>query len=231
LEYYLVPRIVLEGGTDIAEMALFSVDELPSGDVSKDTLSGLVDKNQAIRMPTGGDGGYLLYLYVDEEIPVEIRNYCVEDDVLRSEFRANSGRVAFGGAESMFTKFEPNPYIRSDTRLPPGLYDAVAHHTEYPDDLIEDAVENAIGADGRRTEDFSSYIGIGTVALTVALFILGGFITTLFAFGIAAATVIAGRYWYKSYTDSDEYKRIKEQRREVENEYPSIVIELAKRGA
>ncbi len=224
-------RIVLEGGTDVAEVVLFSVDELPSGGVSEDTLCGLVDKNQAIRMPTGGDGGYLLHLYVDEEVPDEIGQYFVKDGVLKSEFRANSGRVAFGGAESTFTEFEPNPNIRSDTRLPPGLYDTAAHHTEYPDELLEDAVEKFIGQNGMSTENFSFKIIIGTVVLTMAFLILGGFIAKLFAFGSAAATVIGGILWNRFYTHSDKYKRIDAQRREVEYEYPSIVIHLAIRDA
>jgi hypothetical protein len=226
-------RIVLEGGTDVAEMVLFSVDQLPSDGVSEDTLSGLVDKNQALRMPTGGDGGYLLHLYVDEEVPDEIGQYCVEDDAIKSEFRANSGRVAFGGAESMFTKFEPNPNIRSNTAFPPGFYDAVALHTEYPDDLVEDAVKNVIGPDGMRTEDFSFKIIISTVVLTIALFFLASVITESRAFGaaLAAVTVIGGRLWYRSYTRSDNYKKIDAQRHEVEYEYPSIVIQLTKRGA
>lgn len=224
-------RIVLEGGTDVAEMVLFSVDELPSGGVSEDALAVLVNKNQAIRMPTGGDGGYLLHLYVGEEIPDEIEQYCVADDVLKSEFRANSGRIAFGGSESAFTNFEPNPNTRADSRIPPGSYDAVAHHTEYPEELIEDAVENVIGTDGIRTEDLPTKIIIGTVGLAVVLFILGSFIAKSLAFGAAAATVIGGRHWYRSYTHSDNYKRIDAQRREVEYEYPCIVIQLSKRGA
>jgi hypothetical protein len=182
-------------------------------------------------MPTGGDGSHLLYLYVDEEIPDEIGQYCVKDDALKSEFRANTGQIAFGGSESAFTKFEPNSYTRADTKVPPGLYDAVAHHTEYPDKLIEDAVENAIGPDGMRLENFLTNIIIGTVVLTIAVLILGSFIAKSLGFGAAAAAVIGGRHWYRSYIRSDKYKRIDAQRREVEYEYPSIVIQLIKRGA
>lgn len=46
----------MEGGTDIAEMVLFSVDELPPERVSEETLAELEANNQAIRMPTGADG-------------------------------------------------------------------------------------------------------------------------------------------------------------------------------
>jgi len=226
-----VSRIVLEGGTDIAEMVLFSADELPSAGYSEDALCGLADRNQAIRMPTGGDGGYLLHLYVDEEIPDEIRQYFVEDDTLKSEFRTISGQVAFGGAESTFTKFQPNPNIRADTSIPPGSYDAVAYHTDFPEDLLEDAVENAIGADGMRVLDFSTNIIIGTVGLTIAAFFLGGFFARSLALVGAAAAVIGGILWYRSYTRTGEYKRLDAKYNEVQYEFPSIVIQLARQGS
>ena len=52
-EKSLVSKIVLEGGTDVAEMVLFSVDEIPPERVSEEALAGLEANNQAIRMPTG----------------------------------------------------------------------------------------------------------------------------------------------------------------------------------
>ena len=224
-------KFLLAGGTDVAEVVLFSVDDLPSGGADDETLSNLVGKKQAIRMPTGGDGGYLLHLYVDNEIPEVLKQHCAADDALKSEFLARSGQIAFGGAESTFADFEPNPNIRSDTSIPPGMYDAVVCHTEFPDDLVEDAVEKVIGPAGKRAEGFSTNIIIGTVGLAIASLVLGGFVARSLAFGGAAAAVIGGILWYKSYTGSDEYKRIGEQRLEAENEFPSIVIQLLNRGA
>ena len=229
----LVSKIVLEGGSDVAEMVLFSIDEIPPARVSEKTLAGLEANNQAIRMPTGGDGGYLLHLYVDEQVPDEVMQYCIEDDALTAEFRANSGQIAFGGAESTFAEFNPNDNIRTDTRIAPGVYDAVAFHTDHPDDLVEDAVEKVIGPDGKRAEDVSTYIIIGTVVLAFAFYILGSAIAQTRAVGLvlAAIVVIAGRLWYKSHARSEHYRKADALRREVHLEYPSIVIRLTKRGA
>ncbi len=229
----LVSKIVLEGGTDVAEMVLFSVDEIPPERVSEETLAGLEANSQAIRMPTGADGGYLLHLYVDEQVSDEVMQYCIEDDALRAEFRSKSGQIAFGGAESTYAEFEPNDFIRTDARIASGVYDAVAFRTDHPDELIEDAVEKAIGPDGKRAEDVSTYIIIGTVILAFAAFILGSAIAQTRAVGIVLAVivVIAGRLWYKSHTRTDQYQKATDQRRDVQLEYPSIVIQLTKRAA
>jgi len=232
-ENNLVSKIVLEGGTDVAEMVLFSVDEIPPERSSEKTLAALEANNQAIRMSTGGDGGYLLHLHVDEKVPVEVMQYCTKDDALTAEFRANSGQIAYGGAESTFAEFKPNDNVRTDTRIAPGVYDAEAFHTDYPDDLIEDAVKKAIGPDGKRAENVSTYIIIGTVALALGSYILGSAIaqTRAVGFVLAAIVVIAGRLWYKFHARSDSYRKADALRHDVHLEYPSIVIRLTKRGA
>lgn len=226
-------KIVLEGGTDVAEMVLFSVDYIPPERVSEKTLARLEAKNQAIRMPTGADGGYLLHLHVDEQVPDEVRQYCIDDDALTAEFRANSGQIAFGGAESTFAEFVPNDSIRTDTRIASGVYDAVAFRTDHPDEIIEDAVEEAIGPDGKLAEDVSTYIIIGTVVLALASFIVGSAVAQTRAVGVvlAAIIVIAGRLLYKSHTRTSKYEKAHALRRDVQLKYPSIVIQLTKRGA
>lgn len=225
-------KIVLEGGTDVAEMVLFSVDEIPPERVSEKTLAALEANHQAIRMPTGADGGYLLHLHVDEQVPDEIMQYCIKHDALAAEFRASSGQIAFGGAESTFADFEPNDNIRTDARIPPGVYDAVAFHTDHSDDLIEGAIEKAIGHDGKRAESTSSNIVIGTVVLAFVSLILGGAIAQSHAVGLvlAAIVVIAGRLWYRSHARAENYKKADVLRRDVHLEYPNIVIRLTKRA-
>lgn len=225
-------KIVLQGGTDVAEIVLFSIDEIPHERFSEKTLAALEANNQAIRMPTGADGGYMLHLHVDEQVPDEVLQYCIEDDALTAVFRANSGQIAFGGAESTFADFEPNDNIRTDTLIAPGVYDALAFHTDHPDDLIEDAVEKAIGPDGKRAESISSNIVIGTVVLAFVSLILGGAIAQSRAVGfvLAAIVVIAGRLWYKSHARSQHYRKADALRRRIHLEYPSIVIRLTKRG-
>ena len=113
------------------------------------------------------------------------------------------------------------------------MYDAVALRTDHPDELVEDAVEKAIGPDGKRTEDVATYIIIGTVVLALAALILGSAIAQNRAVGVAlaATVVIAGRLWYKSHVRTSQYQKAEALRRDVQLEYPSIVIQLTRQGA
>ncbi|MEO1204137.1 MAG: hypothetical protein AAFX10_15645 [Pseudomonadota bacterium] len=220
-----MPKRILEGGTDVAEMLLFSVDDLPSGGIDDGLLEDLARKNLAIRMPTGADGGYLLHLFVDVEVPDMIERYSDTADVLRSTFVAKSGRIAFGGAESAFQEFEPNRHIRADTTIPPGRYDATAYHTDYPDELIEEAVVAVIGRDGMRAIEFPAWI-IGPTAILTIVFTVLGLNTNGLFLAAAAATVLGGYVWLKTFTGSRRYKELNANKLDVERRYPSIVIRL-----
>ena len=223
-------KLILEGGTDVAEVALFSVDGLPRMGDSKAALAELEDRHRAIRLPTGGDGGYLLHLHVEEPIPAGIKEYCVDGDAMTSDFETVSGHIAFGGAESAFSDYKPNPNIRSDTRIPPGRYSATAYHTDYPDDLIEDAIESAIGANGVRKLDFAGtiiMIIVGLVLIAPTLMIVL-FRSPALAFGSALASVLGGALWHRRYTRTDLYKGLTRRSEDIQQEYPSIVIRLEK---
>lgn len=225
-----MPRIVLEGGTDIAEMLLFGTDDLPTGKTGSAELSRLIDSNRAIRMPTGGDGGYLLHLYIDdEEIPDDTKQFCIADDSIESEFDAGSGRIAFGGVESAYADFVPNANIRSDAEIPPGRYRAVAFRTEYPDALIETAIKDAVGPDGERALAVPSKIVLGTIAATVLFVVVGVNVNTLGLVG-AVISLVAGVTWYRSYTGTAAYRALEEKQRLAQVDYPSIVIRLVRSG-
>ena len=208
-------------------MLLFGTDDLPTGKASRDELSRFIDRNRAIRMPTGGDGGYLLHLFVDDEIPEATMQFCVADDSLESEFDAGSGRIAFGGAESAHADFAPNANIRSDAEIPPGRYRAVAYRTEYPVELIDTAIENAVGPDGERAMAIPSRIVLGTIVATVLFVVVGVNVNALGLVG-AAISLIAGVAWYKSYTGTTEYRALEEKQRMAQIDYPSIVIRLVR---
>ncbi len=67
----------LPGGTDVAEMALFDVDARPAARPDDATAAALEASHRLARFPTGGDGGYLLHLYVDEPIPAALQRCCL----------------------------------------------------------------------------------------------------------------------------------------------------------
>src|SRR5947209_7596025 len=96
-----IMQLALAGGTDVAEVALFSTDSLPGKrDLNGEVLADLERSKGMVRFPTGSDGAYLLHLYVNQEVPSSILAHCLQDDTKAGSFLAASGAVAFGGVES-----------------------------------------------------------------------------------------------------------------------------------
>lgn len=133
-----------------------------------------------------------------------------------------------GGAESTYAEFEPNPFIRCDTNIPPGRYKATAYRTDFPDDMIDRDLRRQLGAKGARVLDYPGTIVMSTVGLAFASWILVSAISGSGALGLACAVaaVVGGRLWYRSHTDTDEFKRLTAQNLEMQREYPSIAIRL-----
>jgi hypothetical protein len=221
-----MPRIALPGGTDVAEMALFSIDAL-SGEGCPDpaTLASMEAQNFVMRFPTGSDGGYLLHVYLDEAIPEEVMRYCVLDDALKGRLKIEHGRLGFGGSESLYANFESNSSIRTDARVPPGEYDVIAYHTEYPDELIEAAVKAKIGEKASKFLALPGYV----IAVTV-LFAAIAIVTQAWylAVSIAGAAFFGLRFLF---FNNDRIKLLQEQKQSVELSYPSIVVQMLSRSS
>ncbi len=217
-------RLVLAGGTDVAELAFFSCDALPEK-VDDTSLQRLEAVDGAIRLRTGTDGPYLLHLYVDEVPPPDIEAWLASGDKLEDEFDSGSGRVAFGGAESACSDFEPNPAIRTDAEIPPGRYRAVAFHTDYPDERLDEHVEARIGKAGADKLRRPGNIFVGAALLIVSMIILG-FADTPWYFAGAAAVTVAAWAWIRSIRGTAEYQELERAKRDVEQRFPSIVITL-----
>lgn len=218
-------KLILEGGTDVAEMALFCIDDVPESLPDDDSVTEMRDRKTLIRLPTGADGGYLLHLYVEEDIQDETLKYCVQDDKLTGEFTTEQGNIGFGGLESTYSKFEPNKNIREDGKIEQGRYIYSAFHTEYPDEIIEEAVHKKVGADGVRKLDISGKIILAGIIGFFAFLILAFMSSKTFIIGAFAAvplTIVA----FKKYTGTDSFKKVEEIKKEVERCYPSIVIHL-----
>jgi len=156
----------LPGGTDAAEMALFDVDALSqSRPPMGEGLDELVTRARLVRLPTGGDGGYLLHLYVDERVPESILQYCLSEDKLTGQFATSEGRIAFGGVESTFKEFQPNRLIRSDGTIAPGSYCFTAYRTDIPDEVVS-KVANVASTSAERWLDRAPRIAtLATLAL------------------------------------------------------------------
>lgn len=217
-------KLVLAGGTDVAKMAFFSCDALPDK-VDAASLERLAAADKAILLRTGTDGPYLLHLYVDEAPPPDVQAWLDTSDKLEGEFDSSSGQVAFGGAESASSAFDPNPAIRTDAEIPPGRYRAVAFHTDYPDERLDEQVEARIGKAGADKLKLPGNIFIGAALLSVSMIIMG-FADTPWYFAGAAIAAAGAWAWIRVLTGSAEFQDLERAKRDVEQRFPGIVITL-----
>lgn len=220
--------IVLEGGSDAADVALFSRDHLPNGHASDETFNRLEVSGQALRMKKGKNGHDLLFLYIDEDIPKPTKKFCKLDDPMLYRFTALSGRIGFGGIEATTDAFNPKKHRRQDAEIPAGIYDAVAYRTKYPRNYVEKKIAKRIGRDGMRAVNFPTKI-VGYSSLVTVLFVMMAVsLSPIFAI-FATLSALVGYAYYKIYTHSPNYRFEASRKREIELKYPSHVIKMALR--
>ncbi len=215
-----MPHLSLPAGTDVAEMALFDVDALPlSSAPNEPAIQALAESKHLIRLPTGADGEYLLYMFVDEPIPEDLLRFCITDDKLTGTFNTTRGNVAFGGLESTFSTFKPNPNIRSDANINPGEYSYTAFHTDFPKELVEEAlrVEKTSG------EYWLSRAPILLTRLTIAVGIM---LSAFKQFLIVGVILLTGYIAIKWLCSTPAYQTLVARRAEANLQFPSIVIEM-----
>jgi hypothetical protein len=215
--------VCLPAGTDVAEMALFDVDALPRllpRDV--EDFAELTAQNQLVRFPTGGDGGYLLHLFANEAIPEGTMRYCVDEDKLTGDFYTSEGRIGFGGLESAYAEFKPNPNIRADGMIEPGHYAYTAYQTEFPDELIMQAmrVERTAG---------ERWLGRGPVIATLALFLIAFVLAIFRQFVLAGVVLVGGFNVFKLFRRLPDYRALVARREHAQLAFPSMVVELRSR--
>jgi len=217
-------KVCLPAGTDVAEMALFDVDALPkSFPRDMEDFDQLIASARLIRIPTGGDGGYLLHLFVDEQIPADMRRYCLSEDTLTGDFYTSGGRIAFGGMESAFTGFKPNPNIRTDGLIEPGSYAYTAYRTEFPDELVEQAMRVERTTSERWIGRAPPLVGLALFMTVVALGVAQQFVT-------AGLTLVGSVAVVKSLLRLPAYRTLAARRDEAQLAFPSVVMELKKLG-
>ena len=210
----------LPAGTDVAEMALFDVDAIPDLDLlDSEAIDQIAKTDRLIRFQTGGDGGYLLHLFLNESVPVEIKEFCIDDDVKTGTYRQVGSLIAFGGLESAHKKFIPNQFIRSDSAFAPGEYKFTAYRTEIPNDIVTAKIESALSQHEKR---------LMKVPVVIVLF---GIILAMVAIGfgkplMAAFVVLTGYVLVRKITKSLVYKKIKNKLREAQIDLPSMVVEM-----
>jgi len=212
-------KLIMTGGTDVGEMAVFSVDALPAGRPDATAIDALTGQGLLLRLPTGADGAYLLHVYLDEPVPDDVMRYCSAGDARHGRLSLPHGRLGFGGLESVFADFEPNEAIRSDGTLPAGEYQATAYKAAFPDALVTHAMRAAISPEAKKHLAVPVQIAVIALALMAVTIVLKAWL---------AATVVVlaavGGLWlfYKHPTT----QQLRDQARSIELRYPSIVVTL-----
>lgn len=146
--------------------------------------------------------------------------YCIVDDQLCGEFSTPSGRIAFGGVESVFQSFQPNKHIRSDTVIAPGNYTYKAYQTDAPDEAIEAALQRVPSTPAERWLDRAPMvITLTTLGLVGLLLSRGSYL----AAGIAA---VLGHLFFKGVRRIPGHDALSGRREEAQVDFPSIVVEL-----
>jgi hypothetical protein len=213
-------RLALPGGTDVAEMALFAPDALPTDRCpNNDKIDQLAAQAVLIRFSTGADGGYLLHIYIDEAIPEDLLKFCDVDDCLQGQFVTETGKIAFGGLESTFRQFNPNANIRADSAIAPGRYRYVAYRTDIPDELVNQAIDTALTNSQQRLLAIPTYVVLTAILATFVTMASQHF---FFAAGVVVSAVVTFRLFVRSST----YVGLKAKKRQAQLGFPSIILEL-----
>jgi hypothetical protein len=177
----------VEAGTDAASLLLFDPLTLPDefdaanrdGDPTE-ILNDLHDQGRLFWINTGGDGGFLLHAFVDEEPNEDIRPY-LRDPETTEQFIVASGRIFFMGAEYGYrnddSQFKRYPGMGGSFPAENGTYTMTLYRTEYPDGIHEERF--------RQRSTRAQQLVHGTFSFLMAAAVLS-VITALIAFFIAS---------------------------------------------
>ena len=130
--------------TEAGMLCLFDPAALPA-DILAQSFASNLDYLQALSRRgivhlagTGGQGSFLLHVYVDEPIPVDLVAQAAERSELPG-FPIPSGRVFFAGAEELSpdveTRLTREPALRPVIAVPPGLYSITLYRTAFAEAL------------------------------------------------------------------------------------------------
>jgi hypothetical protein len=214
-------HLSLSGGTDVAAMALFSIDAA-SERSDPETLDRLEAQGFMLRFELGGDGGYLLHAYIDEPVPDSVMKYCELEETRTKRLQVGATGIGFGGAETVVRGVDPNLHMRTDARVPAGEYDVTAYLTNYPDELLEAELDAVLGRGGRRLLDLPGYIiGLGVVVVGGCL-LVGEYV----AAALVSAAIFAGMKW--GYFRNPRIQQLQRDQEAIEMKYPNIVVQMGR---
>jgi hypothetical protein len=212
-------KLILSGGTQGREMALFSVDALPARRPDAAAIDALAQQGFLLRVPAGADRARALHVYVDEPVPDDLMRYCRSSDAQRGPLRLRQGRLGFGGLESVFAEFEPDEAIRSDGVLPAGDYEATVYAADFPDVLVTNAIRASFGPEAKKHLAVPVKLALIAVVIAAVMVVLKAWL----AAGVVALAA-GGALWL--FSQHPTTRRLRAQVRSIERSYPSIVVAL-----
>ena len=239
-------RHIVETGTDVAQVCFFDPAALPAdfdtqlSTNSLETFQKLSKSGLFWWKETGADGAYLFHFYVNSEIPSPVKEH-LEDPQKMDLFRVVSGTIWACGVE--YAALNPaegrerrpkgglakNPHMGGNFEIPAGEYSLTAWRTEWPEEMLQEALEKVLGKDrvkreqriGRMTGAFFFVTVISTFVLLIAAARLASLKS------LWAAAVVAG-LWFVLLRLFKVCRKMEASgpRREIEHEFPSIVVQL-----
>lgn len=175
---------LIEAGTDAAAVLLFDPGALPedfdqrSRDDAADAVMALAAEGRGCYVETGGDGAYLLHLYVDEPLPDRLRPFAGETTVVDA-LQVPTGRLYFTGAEYGFREeaalLRKHPHMGNYCVIRPDVYRLTLTQLEYPEGLEEEQVRRELSPGEYRLRKAMEGLGalgcVSVLALAVSFLI------------------------------------------------------------
>jgi hypothetical protein len=247
---------IIETGTDAASLCLFDPGALPvdfderAREDSVATFEELDRQGKLWWSDTGGDGGYLFHVYVDEPVPDALRSV-LRDPHQRAPFNVPSGALWACGAE--YAARDPErgsastpkgglanyPHMGGRCQLEPGEYSLTVWRAEWPDKAVEGELAQQLG---KSSVTRSNRLGVATgitlfAAFALSIVTLGLTIGALRDFrarlgelalwwGALLALWLLALRMAKAMSRQERDPR----RRAVEQRFPSIVVHLERKA-
>jgi hypothetical protein len=228
---------VVEAGTDAGSLLLFDPDVLPQdfGSERRDAMEVLAQLHAAgtvLWTDTGGDGGFLLHAYVNEDPPADVRPF-LHDPAVVVSLPVPSGRVYFAGAEYAFrdddTALRRYPHMGGSFAVPPGTYQLTLYWTGFPDGSDDAEFRRRASPAGVRLHAVFNALAAITVVTVVAA------ILALFAMkwrtwlSTAVPAVAAEVVLLTSIRRSPVFRSAEAIWQQVQREFPSFIAVLEQR--
>lgn len=235
---------LINAGTDVASLCFFDPSALPE-DVDariqkegKATCEALVREGRLGWIDYDSDGGYLLQFYLDEPVPPEAMRHARNPQTIE-RFHIPSGIVYAAGAEYLEKnpaqgRLKKYPHMGGSFQLPPGDYAAKSWSIEWPEDAIERAIDARLGPEGARQRKRGDWTGWAVMACVL----LGGGLALASYFSLKeSGSLRAGYGWgwlvfavLATFTFKlmrrDTALRERPEVREIEQQFPSFVVQL-----